>query len=308
MKNLLMFALAVAAMASYAACTAECKPALADPFVLCDGGVYYAYGTCSRDGIAVFVSSDLKSWTSGMGKAKGGLALHKDDSFGDKNFWAPEVYKANGCYVMCYTANRRMAFAFSDNPLGPFRQKERKPFFDFAAIDGSLFWDDDGRTWLFFVKLDGSCVICQAEMERDLGGVKPGSMRNVLEATEKWELANPRIHVTEGPFVVKVDGTYVLSYSANGYEDRDYSVGVATAKSIEGPWSKYAGNPVLRRRFGLVGTGHHSFFKDAHGRWKIAFHAHQSHDAVHPRLMHIANVEFFDANGVLVPDIGNMVE
>ena len=35
---------------------------LADPFILCENGVYYAYGTCSADGIAVLVSDDLKHW------------------------------------------------------------------------------------------------------------------------------------------------------------------------------------------------------------------------------------------------------
>ena len=54
---------------------------LADPFVLYDGGTYYAYGTGSADGIPVMTSTDLKNWTPGAGGAKGGLALHKDDSF-----------------------------------------------------------------------------------------------------------------------------------------------------------------------------------------------------------------------------------
>ena len=58
-------------------------------------------------------------------------------------------------------------------------------------------------------------------------------------------------------------------------------------------------------RFGLVGTGHHSFFRDAQGKWKIAFHAHNTHDKIHPRLMHIADVEFVEADGTVVPDIGS---
>ena len=280
---------------------------LADPFVLYDGGTYYAYGTGSPDGIPVMTSTDLKNWTPNAGKAKGGLALHKDDSFGEKHFWAPEVYKVEGGYAMCYSAEEHVLFAFSKSPLGPFVQEEKKPIFDFRAIDGSIFRDDDGRVWLFFVKIENGNVIYQVEMERDLRKCRPETMRKVFGATEKWELRNPNCHVAEGPFVVKVDGTYVLTYSANGYMDKDYALGAATAKSIEGPWTKYAGNPILRRRFGLVGTGHHSFFRDAQGKWKIAFHAHNTHDKIHPRLMHIADVEFVDANGTVVPDIGSRV-
>ena len=105
---------------------------------------------------------------------------------------------------------------------------------------------------------------------------------------------------------MKIDGTYVLTYSANDYRDPDYAVGVATTKSIEGPWTKYAGNPILRRRFGLKGTGHHSLFKDADGKWRIVFHAHNDHpsDAIHPRRMYIADVTFRTVDCVPVPVVG----
>ena len=60
---------------------------LADPFILCEKGVYYAYGTYrSAEGIGIAVSADLVRWKMGVGKAKDGFALHKDDSFGEKNF------------------------------------------------------------------------------------------------------------------------------------------------------------------------------------------------------------------------------
>lgn len=36
---------------------------LADPFVLADGGKYYAYGTMAKDGLAVATSTDLQNWT-----------------------------------------------------------------------------------------------------------------------------------------------------------------------------------------------------------------------------------------------------
>lgn len=32
---------------------------LADPFILCEGGIYYLYGTGAADGIAVCTSTDL---------------------------------------------------------------------------------------------------------------------------------------------------------------------------------------------------------------------------------------------------------
>ena len=62
------------------------KVPLGDPFILLWEGKYYAYGTYSTDGIAVFVSDDLLSWSSTTS-----LALHKDDVWADQWFWAPEV-------------------------------------------------------------------------------------------------------------------------------------------------------------------------------------------------------------------------
>ena len=66
---------------------------LADPYILPDDGTYYMYGTSSPNGIVVYESKDLKTWEGPCGNATEGLALHKEDSWGEKNFWAPEVYR-----------------------------------------------------------------------------------------------------------------------------------------------------------------------------------------------------------------------
>ena len=58
---------------------------LADPFIMLHNDTYYAYGTNAEDGIEVYTSENLKEW-----RKEQNLALHKNDSFGDKWFWAPE--------------------------------------------------------------------------------------------------------------------------------------------------------------------------------------------------------------------------
>ena len=63
------------------------KVPFGDPFIMLWEGKYYAYGTYSSDGIAVFISDDLIKWSS-----TNSLALHKADVWADKSFWAPEVY------------------------------------------------------------------------------------------------------------------------------------------------------------------------------------------------------------------------
>lgn len=60
---------------------------IADPYILFYNDTYYAYGTSRADGFEVYSSKDMKSW-----ERSPRLALNKEDSYGDKWFWAPEVY------------------------------------------------------------------------------------------------------------------------------------------------------------------------------------------------------------------------
>ena len=279
---------AAALMAFAAECAmAESMPLeLADPFVLSHGGRYYAYGTSSPDGIAVAVSGDLRTWTSGKGRAAGGLALHKDDSYGSHSFWAPEVYERGGKFIMFYTAEEHVCAAVADSPLGPFRQTEKKPLLERKGIDNSLFVDDDGRAWMFYVHFDRGNTLWLAELESDCLRVKPGTQRMLFRADAPWE----KDSVVEGPFVVKLGGKYVMTYSACDFRNPDYAVGVAFADRPEGPWTKSAANPILRRFRGLEGTGHHSLFKDKDGKWRVVFHAHRAPGKVGPRRTYIADL------------------
>ena len=112
----------------------------ADPFILFYDGMYYAYGTDSPNGIAVMSSEDLKVWKKNVGRSKEKLALHKDDSYGDRWFWAPEVYQINGKFHMYYSGDEHVCVAVADHPLGPFVQPEKKPFFEGEkTIDNTLF-------------------------------------------------------------------------------------------------------------------------------------------------------------------------
>jgi beta-xylosidase len=98
--------------------------------------------------------------------------------------------------------------------------------------------------------------------------------------------------VNEGSFVVKHNGTYYMTYSANSYESPFYGVGVATASKITGPWTKYENNPILQKPGDLVGVGHSAMFTDKEGKLRIVFHAHNSASKIHPRNMYISTVNF----------------
>jgi hypothetical protein len=62
----------------------------------------------------------------------------------------------------------------------------------------------------------------------------------------------------EGSTTFERNGVYYLTYSANNWETPQYGVGYAVAKSPLGPWTKYAGNPILstNAKIGMYSTGH----------------------------------------------------
>lgn len=268
---------------------------LADPFILLYNDTYYAYGTGSEDGIEVMISEDLIYWQK-VKNERHGLALHKDDSFGDKWFWAPEVYYVNGKFYMYYSAEEHMCVAISDSPTGPFIQEDKVPMLvGEKTIDNSLFIDDDGTPYLFFDRFNDGLNIWVAELEKDLKTIIIETLHPCIHVSQEWEEVWPRVN--EGAFVIKHNDLYYMTYSANSYESQFYGIGCATAKDIMGEWTKYTHNPLLQMPGNLVGVGHSSMFRDKDDDWNIVFHAHNNDSTIHPRNMFISSVKFMNLNG-----------
>ena len=266
--------------------TAQSQVPLADPFILLDGDTYYAYGTNNANGIEYWKSVDLNNWVYG------GLALSKSNTSEKQWFWAPEVYNKNGKYYMYFSANEHLFVATASSPRGPFKQvgsyMMEKLIGDEKCIDSSVFFDDDGTAYCFFVRFtDGNCI-WRCKLEDDYITPVEGTLQHCISVSYDWEKQLGR--VCEGPFIVKSGRAYFLTYSANDYRSQDYGVGFARTTRITGSWTKNA-RPILQRAQGLVGTGHHSFFTDKEGHLRIVFHAHNSEDTVAPRLMYIGSAE-----------------
>lgn len=259
---------------------------LAGPTVFCDNGTYYLYGTSpvSDNGFWVYTSTDLQHW-SGPAGAVDGYAL-RGNTYGTQGFWAPQVFKKDGRYAMAYTANEQIAIAWADSPLGPFVQDEPAMIpAKTKEIDPFVFHDDDGKTYMYHVRLIGGNRIYVAEMNDDLRSMKEETARECIAVNDKgWEnTAEGKWGVSEGPTVVKLDGTYYMFYSCNDFRSIDYAMGYATAKSPLGPWKKHKKPIVSRHLTGENGTGHGDLFRDGDGRWMYVLHTHNSNSKVSPR-------------------------
>lgn len=278
---------------------------LADPTIAKFDETYYAYGTMGGGpnqtlrGFPVYTSTDLEKWSGPMGASQG-LALTKGDAFGDTGFWAPQVFRYNGRFYMAYTANENIAIAVSDSPLGPFVNESKLALASpTKQIDPFVFFDDDGRIYLYHVRLGGGNTICVAEMNDDLMSIKEDTLKVCIRSEPGWEntgqyKAPP---IAEGPTVIKHNGTYYLIYSANHFMSTDYAVGYAVSSSPLGPWKKTEDNPVIHgRMIRENGSGHGDLFQDKSGRFHYVLHTHSTLEDVRPRKTGLVAIEFVPAD------------
>ncbi len=273
----------------------------ADPFVFKDDdGTYYLYATSADEyGYRVYSSKNLVEWTAH------GYCLLKDDVYTDPNsaftaysFWAPEVMKYDGKYYLVYTAQHRIGVAVSDSPTGPFTNNAKRYLINSAnVIDGNFFVDDDGTVYLYFVtqrkaEFNGTkvesgnniwgCVFDMEELKIDL---------KTITLLVQWDAEIEKLALSggdcvEGPFMIKNNGTYYMTFSSNRYQNTKYSVHYATSDKPLGTFKRDKNNITLmcddldykdNKNPHLYGTGHHCFVEAPNGKdLLIVYHAHRT--------------------------------
>lgn len=203
----------------------------ADPFVLRFNGKYYLY--CTNPDVRCWSSDDLVNWTLE------GPTVPEEEFPGMVPF-APEVVYWNGAFYM-YTSPHGFGHYVlkSQHPTGPFRKITGNVG---HSIDFSVFIDDDGQWYAY-----------RAD-ERGILGCKMDSPTEFGEEV----LIGAYLHGwTEGPFLVKMDGKYHLTYTGNHFLSKGYRINAATADSPLGPYRDDPYDPVIVRTEGsVVGLGH----------------------------------------------------
>ena len=259
---------------------------IGDPFVLNHNGTYYMYCTSnSNKGFYYWTSKDLVNWE------KQGLALSNTTPsvFGTNRFWAPEVVNYKGKFYMTYSAGdssgvMKLCLAVSDSPEGPFKSYQ-SPWYEhkLSHIDATIF--SDGKTaYAYFVR-DCSTNIINGRHTSQIFVVQLSDdlktfitePKLVITPDQGWEDINKTSLWNEGPFVLKHEDTYYITYSANGYNTNEYCVGYATADNPLEPWKKAAENPILKANLdiGVSGPGHNSFAYSPDGNELfMIYHAH----------------------------------
>jgi beta-xylosidase len=253
----------------------------ADPFVLRDGDIFYAFATGARggDNVQVARSRDRLAWERLPD------ALPELPSWQRRGFtWAPSVLHRAGDYLLYYTTRDRasgfqcISLARATAPAGPYRDDSAGalicPTDMCGAIDPSPFVDDEGRGYLLW-KSDENAIECNgppriwAQPLAPDGSRLAGPPRTLLTMDRAWEAP-----IIEGPSMVHRQGAYYLFYSANQFESADYAIGYAICESPLGPCRKVTlDRPLFASQGTLLGPGGQEPFEDAHGDLWVAFHA-----------------------------------
>ena len=262
---------------------------IGDPFILPYKGIYYHYSTSDSKGFIVYQSKDLIEWER-LGYC------YTDSKVGYMDFWAPEVFEHYGNFYMFFTAKNKerdtllLNVAVADSPVGPFTDVFDKPTFDFgyAAIDATIFKDDDGSIYMYYVR-DCSQNIVNGVHTSQIYGVKlkdnlievDGEPVMLLSPQGSNEQRDPLWQWNESPAMLKHNGKYYLSYSSNFFADKNYSVSYAVADHPLGIYHKANHNPILKFIEGETsGPGHNMYFKTFDGKKLTAYHIHT--DIAHP--------------------------
>ncbi|WP_338876042.1 glycoside hydrolase family 43 protein [Spirosoma sp. SC4-14] len=252
----------------------------ADPSVIRVGDIYYAAGTSSEWGPAypVYTSKDLVNW------AYVGPVFQNLPDWTMGSYWAPELFYRNGTFYVYYTARRK---SDKHSYIGVASTRDlRKGFTDHGlllewtseAIDAFVV-EDAGKlyiSWKAYGLDKGKDIeILGAELSAD--GLKVvGKAFPMLKADgNNWESGG-----AEGQAIFKHGRYYYMTYSGNTCcgAQCNYQVGLARAEKLQGPWEKYAGNPVLVSDESWKCPGHGTVVTTPDNRFFYLHHAYSAVD------------------------------
>lgn len=231
-----------------------------DPDVIRVGKDFYMVSTTMHlmPGCPVMKSRDLVNWET-VGYVFDTLNDNPrydltDGTVYGKGQWATSIRYHDGRFYVLFSPNDKPYKSYiytATDPAGKWELVSRSDHFH----DSSLFFDDDGRVYVFY----GGGQIRLRELNPDLSGVKDGGVDTVVITPDETETG---LH--EGSRVVKHDGKYyalVISWPA-GKARRQLCY---RADNICGPYEKCV---ILQSEFGgfpYVGQG--CIVDDADGNW-----------------------------------------
>ncbi|MCI0355629.1 MAG: family 43 glycosylhydrolase [Acidobacteria bacterium] len=251
-----------------------------DPSVIRVGDEYWATTTSSEwaPHFPLLRSRDLVNW-----QLAGHVFPSGPPRWSAGNYWAPEMARHSGRFLIYYTARQRggplcVAVASSDQPGGPYLDHGPLVCQEMGSMGGAPVNDENGRLYLLW-KEDGNRrnkpTPIWAQPLDSSGTRLVGSKKRLIRNDAPWER-----NLVEAPFVVRRNGWFYLFYSGNACcgQQCSYALGVARSRRLLGSWKKNPANPILAGNGAWKCPGHGSVVTDAGGRDFLLYHAYRADD------------------------------
>lgn len=246
-----------------------------DPFILPYEGKYYMYGTRGFDGTGfdVYVSDDLECWSKPRSVFEG-----YEGFWASKEFWAPEVHEYNGNFMMFASFNsddhrRGTQVLSSKSPLGPFSEYSDGPVTpkEWECLDGTLYIDDGVPYMVFcheWTQIENG-AICYVRMSDDLKEAvsEPKVLWHAKDAYCFDDLSNEEGYITDGPFLVNIDGELICIWSTICKGSYMELVSRSDNGRLDGNWS------IDKKALFENDGGHGMIFKTFKNEHKFIYHS-----------------------------------
>ena len=244
-----------------------------DPSVIRVADTYYAAATSGNKPQAYqrYRSKDLLNWEPM------GFIFDEWPEWTNGSFWAPELFDLYGRTMCYYTARQKsdgtscIGVAMADGPEGKFKDYGPLVKTTNEAIDAFVFRDGTQLyiTWKAY-GLDPSKrpieLLCQRLSDDGLH----------LEGEPFMLLRDDERQGMEGQCVFRQGEWWYILYSIRDCcsPNSDYAVSVARSHSIQGPWEKYEGNPILEGKGAMQSCGHGTMVRTPSGEMYYLCHAY----------------------------------
>jgi len=239
----------------------------ADPDMLFYEGTYYLYtyeGNNGSDIFRVYTSPDLANFTPRNFIFEWDPVNYSNVN--GKTAWSANVFynESDGLFYLTFAAeqmgtdtSRRVYYASSDSPLGPFVHDGPLVAInpDVTEIDGHAFIGYDGKTYMSFSRYEegGTVWVEEVTIKDGVITAKPETAQRAVYPDEPWD-NDGALRLCEGGFVWKHDGYYYMIYATGSYS-RHYGEALAISKSPLGPYEKIEHNPILNWNYIIDGPG-----------------------------------------------------
>jgi len=237
-----------------------------DPSICRVGDDFYLVNSTFEyfPGLPIYHSRDLVHWEQIGNALDRPSQLPLQGATDTGGLYAPTIRHHQGTfYLTCTNVSGRGNFIVkAKDPAGPWSEPI---WMDITDIDGSMFFDDDGKA--YFTNQGGGekAGIKQCEFDPETCQSKTPSRAIYNNLNEVWN---------EGPHLYKIKGLYYLMLAEGGTGDRHQEV-IGRSKSPWGPFEPCPYNPILTERdrpqSPIQCTGHADLIEAPDGSWWVVF-------------------------------------